>query len=430
MLSGDGRILDLRYLVPRSLPPTCATIFFMRWLPGIVLVVCALAADWPQFRGPGGQGHSTETGLPLTWSEKENATWKVALPGKGWSSPAIQGGRIWMTTATENGRSLRVLVADAATGRVLHDVEVLRDEQPQAIHAKNSHATPTPVLAGETVYVHFGAAGTAAVRASDASVIWKTQLPYKHGHGSAGSPVLFEDLLIFNGDGTDQQFVAALDTATGKLRWKAERRTAMAFSTPLIIEVDGEPQLVSTGAFLTAAYEPRTGKEIWRVRYGEGFSNVPRPVFGHGLVFLCTGFYGPNLLAVRPTGRGDVTATHIAWQTNRNVPHTPSALIVGDEIYMVSDNGIATSLDVRSGTRHWQERLGGNHSASPIYADGRIYFLSEEGESIVIRPGKTFEKLAANQLDGRFMASISVSGGAMFLRSETHLYRIEMTRKP
>jgi outer membrane protein assembly factor BamB len=331
---------------------------------------------------------------------------------------------MWMTTATEDGRSLRVLSVDAQSGRLLQDVEVFRQQSPAAIHEKNSHATPTPVVAGEKVFVHFGAAGTACLRASDAGVVWKTQLPYEHGHGPGGSPVLFEDLLIVNCDGTDQQSVVALDAATGKQRWKSPRPSAMAYATSLVIDVGGQPQLVSPGAFRTVAYEPRTGKEVWSVRYGEGFSNVPRPVYGHGLVFLCTGFYGPNLLAVRPDGRGDITSSHVAWQTNRNVPYTPSPIIVGDEIYMVSDTGIATALDVRTGKQHWQQRLGGSHSASPVFADGRLYFLSEDGEATVLQPGTTFRKLATNTLEGRFLASIAVSNGALFLRSDSHLYKI------
>jgi outer membrane protein assembly factor BamB len=329
-----------------------------------------------------------------------------------------------MTTATEDGRSLRVLAVDAESGRVLHDVEVFRQERPPSIHEKNSHATPTPVLSADKVFVHFGASGTACLRASDAVILWKTQLPYQHGHGSGGSPVVFEDLLIVNCDGTDRQYVVALDAASGKERWRSNRPSAMAFATSLIIPVNGQPQLISPGAHRTVAYEPRTGKEIWSVSYGEGFSNVPRPVFAHGLVFLCTGFYGPNLLAVKAGGQGDVTATNVVWKTNRNVPHISSPLVAGDEIYMVSDAGIATALDVRTGKQHWQQRLGGAHSASPVYAGGLIYFLSEEGESTVIRPGTTFQRVAASQLDGRFMASIAVSDGSLYLRSETHLYRI------
>ena len=220
------------------------------------------------------------------------------------------------------------------------------------------------------------------------------------------------------------QFVVALDKATGKVRWKKSREGYQAYTTPLVVPLPTGDQMISPGAFRAVAYDPRNGKEIWQVKYGEGFSNVPRPVYGDGLVFICTGFQQASLLAVRLDGRGDVTKSHIAWTLKRGVPFTPSPLLVGAELYLISDNGIASCLDAKTGNPHWQVRLGGNHSASPIYADGRIYFLSEEGESVVIAPGKQFKALAQNQLDGRTLASMAVSGGSIFIRSQTHLYRI------
>lgn len=383
------------------------------------------AQDWPEFRGPGGQGHSDQRGLPLTWSETKSVLWKVPIPGRGWSSPAIQGDRIWLTTATEEGKSLRAIAVDRSTGAILHNVEVFRLKNPGPMNSKNSQASPTPVLEGDRVYLHFGAYGTACITTSGEGV-WKTRLEYDNGqHGPGGSPVVYENLLILSCDGQDIQFVVALDKMTGKVRWKRYRGEGhQAYTTPLVVRLPGGDQLISPGAHRAFAYEPRTGKEIWHVRYGDGFSNVPRPVYGHGLVFICTGFHQPSLLAVRPDGRGDVTKTQIAWTVQRGVPLTPSPLLVGDELYLISDNGIATCLDARTGSEHWKVRLGGNHSASPIYADGRIYFLSEEGESVVIAPGKQFQALAKNQIDGQTLASLAVSGGSIFLRSRTHLYRL------
>ncbi|NOT60823.1 MAG: PQQ-binding-like beta-propeller repeat protein [Acidobacteria bacterium] len=383
--------------------------------------------DWPEFRGPTGQGHSTERGLPVTWSETNHVKWKTPLPGKGWSSPAIQGDRVWLTTATEEGRSLRALCIDRNTGAVLLNVEIFRLKNSAHAHQKNSHASPTPLLEGDKVYVHFGASGTACLK-NDGTVIWKTTLAYDNGqHGNGGSPVLYEDLLIVNCDGQQEQYVVALDKQTGKQRWKKFRQGAQAYATSLIVRLPTGDQLISPGAFRTTAYEPRTGKELWYVTYGDGFSNVPRPVYGNGLVYLCTGFMQPSLLAVRvnePGGRGDVTKSHVAWMLKRGVSLTPSPLLVGEELYVISDNGIATCLDAQSGTVHWQQRLGGNFSASPLYADGRIYFQSEEGESVVIAPGKEFKQLAKNQIDGQTLASLAVSGGALFLRSHSHLYRL------
>ncbi|MDX2032974.1 MAG: PQQ-binding-like beta-propeller repeat protein [Blastocatellia bacterium] len=380
--------------------------------------------DWPEFRGPTAMGHSDERGLPMEWSETRNIRWKTAIPGRGWSSPAIAGDRVWLTTATEEGRSLRALCIDRNSGAVLRNIEVFRMKSGGKAHAKNSLASPTPVLEGGRVYLHFGAFGTACL--TDAGeIVWKTQLDYDNGqHGPGGSPVLYDNLLIVSCDGQESQFVVALDKLTGKVRWKKFRAGAQAYTTPLIVRLPAGDQIISPGAFRAIAYEPRTGKELWEVTYGDGFSNVPRPVYANGLVYICTGFHQPELLAVRLDGRGDVTKTHVAWRLKRGVPLTPSPLLVGEEIYLISDNGIATCLDARTGAEHWRTRLGGNHSASPLYADGRIYFLSEEGESVVIEPGKQFKTLATNRLDGETLASMAVSNGSIFIRSQTHLYRL------
>jgi len=381
-------------------------------------------SDWPQFRGPTGQGHSDEQGLPLNWSETTNVRWKVAIPGKGWSSPVVQGDRIWLTTATDEGKSLRALSIDRNSGAILQNVEVVRLKSPKLTNSKNSFASPTPVVDGERVYVHFGAYGTACLTQSG-EIVWKTRLEYDNGqHGTGGSPIVYEDLLIISCDGNDVQFVVALDKLTGKVKWKKSREGYQAYTTPLVVSLPGGDQVISPGAFRAVAYEPRSGKELWQVRYGEGFSNVPRPVYGDGLVFICTGFQQASMLAVRLDGKGDVTDSKVEWKLDRGVPLTASPLLVGNELYMVTDNGIATCVDAKTGKEYWRARVGGNHSASPIYADGRIYFLSEEGESVVIAPGQTLKHLTTNQLDGRTLASMAVSGGSIFIRSETHLYRI------
>lgn len=390
----------------------------------LLLSLPVLAEDWPEFRGPTGQGVSGERGLPLIWSETRNVRWKVAIPGRGWSSPAIQGDRIWLTTATEEGKSLRAISVDRNTGGILQNIEVFRIKNPGQINGKNSHASPTPLLEGDRVYLHFGANGTACITQAG-EIVWKTRLEYDNGqHGPGGSPVLYEDLLIVSCDGQKVQYVAALDKLTGKVRWKKLREGFQSYTTPLVVRLPAGDQVISPGAFRAIAYEPRTGKEIWQVRYGEGFSNVPRPVYGNGLVFICTGFQQPSLLAVRVDGRGDVTRKLTAWTLTRGAPLTPSPLLVGEELYVIADNGIATCLDAATGKEHWRARIGGNHSASPIYADGRIYFLSEEGESVVIAPGKELKVLAKNELDGETLASMAVSGGSIFVRSRTHLYRL------
>jgi outer membrane protein assembly factor BamB len=400
----------------------------------LALAVSGRAADWPEFRGPNGQGTAVESkGLPVEWSESRNVRWKTPVPGRGWSSPVIAGGTIWLTTATEvegksAARTLRLLSFDEATGKPKQDIAVFEVANTGAQHAKNSFASPTPILdaASGLVFVHFGIHGTAAVRAASGEVAWKTKLPeWQHVHGAGESPVLWRDLLIVSCDGTDTQSVIALEKATGNIRWHKQRPSGnMAFATPLIIEAAGKTQLISPSAHRTIAYDPASGKELWWVEYGDGFSNVPRPVFAHGLVYLCTGFYKPELLAVRPDGAGNVTATHVSWRVTRSVPLTPSPVVAGSEIYMVSDNGILSCLDAKTGKLHYQERLGGNFSASPLFADGRIYWPSEEGETTVIAPGREFRQLAKNTVDGQIFASFAVSGNAFILRSSSHLYRI------
>lgn len=385
-------------------------------------------ADWPQFRGPTGQGHSSERGLPLEWSETQNIAWKVPVGGRGWSSPTVVNGRIWITTAVaeRGGASLRALAFDVETGRELLNVEVFRLSNANLKNAKNSHASPTPIIDGNRVYVHFGGDGTAALDATSGAILWTKRFPYASQHGSGGSPALHKDLLIFSGDGHYEAWVIALDTRTGDVRWKTERRKPFdqAYTTPLVISVNGRDQVISVGAYRAAAYDVVTGKEIWMVRYEEGFSNVPRPVFGHGLVYITTGFFQPAVLAVRPEGTGDVTGTHVAWSMTRGAPFTPSPILVGGELYVISDLGVLSCVDAKTGKLHWQERIGGNHSASPVFADGRIYFLSEEGVATVVAPGTTFKRLADNELAGATLASMAIARGSIFIRTLTHLYRI------
>jgi outer membrane protein assembly factor BamB len=394
----------------------------------LFLVVPQLAMgaveDWPQFRGPSGDGRSAARGLPVRWSETENVRWKTPIPGRGWSSPVVRGEQIWLTSASDDGRSLRAVRVDRDSGRIERDVEVVRRDEPDKIHTKNSHASPTPILDEDRVYVHFGPNGTACL-SNDGMILWQTAIAYDPMHGPGGSPTLFDDLLIMSCDGIENQFVVALDKRTGAVRWKRDRAGgAHSYSTPQMIDVNGSPQLVSTGGNKVVAYDPRTGDELWQSRY-DGYSLVPRPVFGNGLVFVTTGYNNPELHAIRPGGRGDVTDTHVVWRLTQGAPLNPSPLLVGDELYIVSDNGIASCLDAATGQLHWRQRLGGAFSASPVFADGRVYFLNETGETTVIEPATEFKELAKNKLPGRTLASFAIAGRAIFVRTDTHLYRIE-----
>lgn len=398
----------------------------------------AMAEDWPEFRGPGRQGLSAAKGLPLAWNANEHVVWKQELAGEGWSSPAVVKDRIYLTSAVpveggkERDMALRTLCLNAETGKPVWDVEVFKQEHDKvdAIHKKNSHASPSPLVYDGRVYVHFGPQGTACLSAEDGKILWSTrELSYHPQHGNGGSPELVDGVLVLICNGLDQQFVVGLDAKSGEIKWKKawpplSRAQKFSFATPLAIEVAGRRQVVCPGTNNVVAYDPQTGDEIWQAEY-TGYSVIPRPVFAHGLVFLSTSYNTPSLLAIKPDGKGDVTKTHIVWQTNRAAPHTPSLLAVGDELYAISDKGIATCFDAKTGTVHWAERLGGNHSASPLYADGRIYFQDEEGTAIVIKAGKTFEELGRNTLPGRTLASYGVFGKSLLIRTDGALYRIE-----
>lgn len=392
--------------------------------------------SWPEFRGPTGQGHSDQLGLPTSWSEKKNIIWKTDIPGRGWSSPVIQGEQVWLTTALDSGRSLRAICVDFDSGAIVHDLEVFRIETPGNLHPKNSHASPTPIIDGERIYVHFGAHGTACL-STDGQILWRIRLPYYHHHGPAASPVLVDDLLFINCDGFttpfwdrveraevfSPQFVVGIEPATGNIRWQRPREGRHSYSTPLAIEVEGKRQVISPGGDRVIAYDPTTGEEIWWCRY-EGYSLTPRPVYGNGLVYICTGYDQPSLLAIRPNGKGDVTDTHIEWQSRSSIPLTPSPLLIGSELYLINDNGIASCLDAQSGKQHWKQRISGNYSASPITAEGRIYFLNERGQTDIIEAGTKYKKLATCKLTGRTLASPATAGGCLFIRSEGSLYRI------
>ncbi len=417
----------------------------MKHLIDILTVLCitalttatVTAEDWPQFRGPTGQGLSKETHLPAVWSTTKNVAWTVDIPGKGWSSPIVWKGRIYLTTAETppagrgNDRSLRALCLDAKSGKTRWNVEVFqqKNESTQRIHGKNSHASATPVTDGKFLYVHFGAQGTACLTL-DGKTVWKNrELVYRPQHGNGGSPILVDDVLIVSCDGSDVQYIVALDKTSGKIRWKKDRPATpggkkFSFSTPLAITQGGKTQIISPATDQVISYEPATGKEQWVVHY-DGFSVIPRPVYAHGLVFLSTSYMRPQMLAIQPGGDGDVTKTHLKWSIRRGAPNTPSPLVVGNFLYFVSDRGVATCADPKTGKVIWQQRIGGNYSASPIFADGKIYFQSEQGNTTVIKPGAKYTEIARNSLKERTLASYAVADGALFIRTDSKLYRIQ-----
>jgi outer membrane protein assembly factor BamB len=389
--------------------------------------------EWPEFRGPGGQGHSAATQPPVEWSTEKNVIWKQPIPGEGWSSPVVSRGQVFLTTGvsgTGMGPSLRALALDAATGRILWNTEVFApaESSSQAIHNKNSPASPTPIIEGDRLYVHFGHHGSACLDRTG-KIIWRNRsLGYESVHGNGGSPIIVDDKFIYHADGAKEPFAVALDKQTGKVVWKSIRtapvKQTFSFSTPLLITAGGRRQIISPASGAVLALDPQDGRELWRVRYAGGYSVVPRPVFAEGLLFIGTGYNRADLLAIRPDGEGDVTDTHIAWRTTKGAPLTPSVVNVGSEVYAVSDMGIATCFDAKTGTVHWQERIEGNYSASPLAAAGRIYFQNETGTGVVLKAGREFTKLATNKLDEKTLASYAVIGNSFLIRTAGHLYRI------
>ncbi len=402
-----------------------------------VLFSSASGADWPQFRGPAGNGHAEAKNLPLQWGPNKNVAWRVEVPGKGWSSPSLSQGRIYVTSAVpvESGSAsgdleLQLRCYEASRGNLIWSKAVFQQasKTAPAIHRKNSHASPTPLIDGSRVFVHFGHQGTACL-STDGKVVWKNQkLAYPPVHGNGGSPVLVDGVLIFSCDGGSDPFIVGLNADNGEVKWRYERPTdsvkKFAFSTPEVITVKGNKQIVSPGAGMVNALDPQTGKEIWRVTY-DGYSVIPKPVFGNGLVYLSTGYDLPTIIAIRPDGRGDVTETHVVWTLVRGAPHTPSPLLVGKDLFLVSDRGTASCVDALTGEQVWQERVPGDYSASPVFADGKIYIVNETGEGTVLHAGREFEKLAENGFPEQTLASYAVGDGAIFVRTEKGLYRIE-----
>ncbi len=389
------------------------------------------AENWPQFRGPGGDGQAADARLPVQFGDDQHVTWKVAIHGKGWSSPVVWGDQIWLTTATPDGKKMYGVCVDRVTGRIEHDVLVFENENPRYCHPTNSYASPTPVVEEGRVYLHFGSYGTCCLDTETGEKLWERRdLPCDHWRGPGSSPVIDGERLFVALDGYDLQYMVALDKQSGKTIWKRDRNIdygtdngdrKKAYGTCTLLDFGGRRQLVSPSASETISYDPATGSELWRVRHG-GMNAAARPLFGHGLVYIAAGDGGKSLVAVRPDGSGDVTDTHLVWSFGRSVPKRPSQLLVGEHLFMINDEGVASCLDARTGDIVWQKRVGGAYRASPIHAAGRIYCFGLDGQVVVLAASSEFQLLAENQLGDGFQASPAVVGDALYLRSLTHLY--------
>ena len=402
-------------------------------LTAVLVPATAHGDSWNQFRGPTTDGRAATAKLPTEWSEEKNVRWKTEIPGKAWASPVELDGRIWLANATPDGKRLSAVCVDAESGRVLHDVTVFAIEKPAFCHDYNSYASPTPVIEPGRLYVHFGSAGTACLDPATGAVLWKRQdIPCDHHRGPGSSPILCDDLLILVFDGFDVQYVTALDKKTGATVWRTDRSIdygtddgdmKKSYCTPTVVDHGGRRQLVCPAAVGTVAYDPRTGKELWKVTHG-GYNTAARPLFTHGLVVICTQS-GDRMLAVRPDGDGDVTKTHVAWKFGKSTPSRPSQTVVGDHLYMVSDTGIFGAIDVRTGEQAWSERRTGRHSASLVESGGRLYAFDEDGGAIVFAAApEGFRQVAENRLAAGCMASPAVVGDDLVVRTKTHLYRL------
>jgi outer membrane protein assembly factor BamB len=385
--------------------------------------------------------------MPLQLGEGENVRWKTPIPGKGWSSPVISGNRIWLTTSKEDGTELSVVCVDRETGKILQDEVLFQVANPQFCHKFNSYASPTPVIAGGKVYVSFGSPGTACLEESTGKKLWeRTDFVCNHYRGAGSSPIIWGELFIMNFDGSDAQYVVGLDKNTGKTVWRTDRSVDFqdldahgkpggegdyrkAFATPTIVEWEGKPQLISSGAKAHYAYDPTNGRELWRLEERGQHSASTRPLVSNGVAFIQTGFGKPQLLAVRLGGGGVLEESQIDWRVKKGVPSKPSILLINGLLFMVDDSGIANCVDAKTGEVIWTQRIGGNFSASPVYVDGRIYTFNEEGKVAVIAPEREFKLLGEGKFEDGFMASPAIAGNALFLRTKTALYRIEAPGK-
>jgi outer membrane protein assembly factor BamB len=415
-------------------------------LAGLVYLTApgAGAAGWPAFRGPTGDGHAPDgCKPPVSWNETNHIAWSTETPYRGWSTPAILGEQVWLTTATPDGKESFVLCLDATSGKITVNKRLFQTEAPEPLgNDVNCYATPSPAVEPGRVYVHFGSYGTACLDTRTAAVVWERRdLPCRHYRGPSSSPILFEQSLSLTLDGADLQYLIALDKATGKTLWKTDRTVPWndenvpgqmardgdlrkAHSTPLIVTVEGKPLLLSAGAKAAYGYDPRTGKELWQVRH-PAWSAAPVPVYRQGLAYFITGAGKTELLAVRVGGQGNVTDTHVAWRYEDMVAKTASPILVEDKLFMVSDEGMVTCLDAENGKQLWRSRLGGNYAASPLFAGGKLYFFSKQGKATVFEPGPELKVLATNSLPDGFMASPAVVANSLFLRTRTRMYRVD-----
>jgi outer membrane protein assembly factor BamB len=444
------------HLMAKSFSASLATLVAMMLFNVFADSRCAGdESAWPQFRGPSGQGR-TNASLPVDLTAPANQVWATKPVGIGWSSPVVANGQVWLTSAitvqateeeiakkrigaqfadtktTERSAELHAICIDAESGKILHDKILANLDSLELSHPLNSYATPTPVIAGNRVVCHFGSYGTWCLDTNSGKVVWDTKLVIDHSIGPASSPVVYRDKVLLVCDCIDKQFVAAVSIRDGKLVWKSNRPNfratnveyMKAYSTPLLIEVDEKPMAVIPGAQWTVAYEPDTGKEIWRADCGDGFSTTPMAVYDDGLVVVSTGFHKPELVAIRPDGHGDVTETHIAWKVTRGVPALPCAVTLDGYIFTITDAGVMTCFEIKTGKEVNKVRIGGNFSSSILLANKLLYVSDHDGKVSVVTADPELKTIATNDFDCRIFASHAVVGNDLIIRTEKEVIRV------
>jgi hypothetical protein len=417
----------------------------MRLVVLLFFMPCLLLSEnWPNWRGPSGDGISLEKGIPVKWSPTENIAWRVAIPGKGHSSPVVWGNKVFLTTCLPEKEQRLLLCLDQRTGKKLWQKVVLNSPL-ETIHPLNSRASGTPATDGQHVFVTFMKADDRKIPAPnvgtqrlitpgkiivaaydlDGEQKWKINVgDFISAHGFNTCPVLFEDLVIINGDHDGDAYLVALERKTGRERWRIERENkTRSYATPIIREIGGRTQMILSGSLCVASYDPHNGKRHWIVD-GPTEQFVASMVYNGEYVFVTAGYPERHILAIRPDGSGNVTDTHVAWRTNRGAAYVPSPIFAGPYLLVVADSGIASCLNAKTGKRHWMERLPGGHSPSTVSADGLVYFTSDRGVTTIVRPGKMFNVIARNELGEQISASPAISQGQIFLRTHQHLYCI------
>jgi outer membrane protein assembly factor BamB len=422
--------------VPRALGVIAATLAVRVVLTAAPEPVAMIGIDgegaryWPRWRGPSGQGYVTGTNYVDTWSPTVNLRWKTAVPGRGHSSPIVWNDAIFLTTARDDGAKVSMVAYRRSDGKLLWETFVPASGIEHT-YPKNSHASATPTTDGQRLYASFGTHGLAAFDFAG-RLLWHTRLgDVSNYHGSAGSPVLYKDRLFLyqdhDGSPSLRSFVAAFDAKTGKVLWKKDRVESVGWGTPVVISTGDHDELIVSSQRRVYAYDPATGAELWTVR-GNTFEVIPTPVVGHGLVFCSSGRAGPTF-AIRPGGKGDVTATHVAWSSPRGSPFVPSAIIHGDLLYMINDmQSILTALEAKTGKLVYQERLGQavreGFSSSPVAVGDKLFFTNDEGQTFVVQAGPVFKLLRVNELNAQVLASPALVEGMWYWRTDHELLAI------